>query len=245
MLKIRDLSVSVGSKKILKHISFELSEGKTTVLMGPNGSGKSTIVKAILGDDSLKCEGEVLLGRKNLLKLSPEERAKLGIFVSMQNLPEISGVTTVQMLAEALRAKGEDLSLDEVREKIFIEAKKLGLDRWFAEKELNVQMSGGEKKKNEILQMLVLRPQVAILDEIDSGLDKDAVKKVSQALRAYQKETGATYLIITHGFGVLDGLGAASSVLLDQGKVLERGGAGLIADVRQHGYSGMTKEVLL
>jgi len=203
MLTIKDLSVSIEKRLILKNISLEIEKNKTHVIMGPNGSGKSTLAKILAGDPECVCDtGSILLNESDLLSLAPEERVKKGLFVSFQYPTEIPGVNNLQFLFSTYKAikkaKNEKvLSEKEFKNSLFFKMKMLNMEEEFFNRSLNAGFSGGEKKRNEILEMLVLEPEIAVLDEIDSGLDIDSLKAVSSAINAYKKE-GKTLLLITH-----------------------------------------------
>lgn len=260
ILEVLDLGASVSDRKdfgsshgglikndkpregeILKGVDFLILENETAVLLGPNGAGKSTIAGAIMGDPRFKASGKIKFLEKNdLLELSPDKRAKLGIFLSFQNPIDIPGISTTEMLREALMSKLERrVMLDETREKANETRKKLGKDNWFLERELNVGFSGGEKKINEILQMVALEPKLVILDEIDSGLDIDAAENISEILADYQRKSGCSYLIITHNMRILRKLKVDKTILLRDGRVYKTGDAGLLKQVEENGFKAV------
>ena len=244
MLEVSNLGVfTKDGKEILSGVDFSVSKGETVVLLGPNGAGKSTICTTLMGDPRFKVKGSAKFEKKELLKLTPDKRAKLGIFLSFQNPVEIPGVSTTEMLRTALVKKNKYLPLDTVREEISKNAKKLGQNIWFSERELNIGFSGGEKKKNEIIQMLTLKPKLIILDEIDSGLDLDASDKISKILRDYQKETDCSYLIVTHNMRILKHLAVSKTVILNKGRVYMTGDEKLISRVEKQGFKAIFEEV--
>ena len=244
ILTVSDLKAAVNEQEILKGIDFSINKGETVVLLGQNGAGKSTVAATIWGDPKFKVSGSVQFKGQELTGMKINERAKKGIFVSFQNPVEVPGVSTTEMLRTALEEKeGAHLALDEVREKINKAAQKLGQHIWFSERELNVGISGGEKKKNEILQMLVLEPELVILDEIDSGFDVDAAEKVSEILAAYQKESDCTYLIITHNMRILSHLRPSKTVLIDKGSVYRVGDEKLTKTIEKRGYKAIFDEI--
>ena len=244
ILTVSDLKATVNEQEILKGINFSINRGETVVLLGQNGAGKSTVAATIWGDPKFKVSGSVQFKGQELVGMKINERAKKGIFVSFQNPVEVPGVSTTEMLRTALEEKdGAHLALGEVREKINKAARKLGQNIWFSERELNVGFSGGEKKKNEIMQMLVLEPELVILDEIDSGLDVDAAEKVSEILATYQKESGCTYLIITHNMRILSHLRPSKTVLIDKGSVYRVGDEKLAKTIEKRGYKAIFDEI--
>lgn len=244
ILTVSDLKATVNEQEILRGINFSINKGETVVLLGQNGAGKSTVAATIWGDPKFKVSGSVQFKSQELVGMKINERAKKGIFVSFQNPVEVPGVSTTEMLRTALEEKdGAHLALDEVREKINKAVQKLGQNIWFSERELNVGFSGGEKKKNEIMQMLVLEPELVILDEIDSGLDVDAAEKVSEILAAYQKESGCTYLIITHNMRILSHLRPSKTVLIDKGSVYRVGDEKLAKTIEKRGYKAIFDEI--
>ena len=244
ILSIKNLTARVSDREILHGVDFDVDKGETVVLLGPNGAGKSTIASVIMGDPRFKASGSVKFLDKEILEMSVDERAGLGIFMSFQSPVEVPGVSTTEMIRSVLEErKGGFVPLDEVREGISESAKKLGANIWFSEREMNVGFSGGEKKKNEILQMLSLKPKLVILDEIDSGLDVDAGEKISKALAEYQKESGCTYLIITHNMRVLSHLKPSKAVLLNKGHIEAVGDGGLVRRVEKQGYKAIFEEI--
>ena len=239
--EVKNLGVKVESgKEILSQVNFSVAAGETAVLVGPNGAGKSTIAGAIMGNPRFSVSGSVKFLGKELLKMSVDKKAGLGIFMSFQNPVEVPGITTTEMLRAVLEEKkGGFIPIDEVREGILAGAKKLGTNIWFSERELNVGFSGGEKKKSEILQMLALKPKFVILDEIDSGLDVDAGKKISKILRDYQKESDCSYLIITHNMRVLSDLKPSKAILMDKGHVVAVEDEKLLGRVESEGFKAV------
>ena len=211
MLSVKNITVLAGegekSKKIIDNLSLEVAQGETVVILGPNGAGKSTLGSAIMGDPKLKItEGKISFLNKDITQKKVDERGMLGMMMTMQNPVEIPGISTTNVIRAALNARGEDLSLDKIRERISIVCKKMKTNIFFSEREINYQFSGGEKKKNEILQALVLKPKLLILDEIDSGLDVDAANNISELLSELQNENKTAFLIITHNMRILKNL---------------------------------------
>ena len=206
-LEIRNLHAKVGDKEILKGINLTVPRGELHAIMGPNGNGKSTLAKVIVGDPEYTVtEGEVLVDGQNILDMEPDERARLGVFLAFQYPVEIPGVTIANFLRLALQARkgeGEEVSFTEFYSKLQNALKILEWDESIVERYLNEGMSGGEKKRNEILQMLMLEPNYIIMDETDSGLDVDALKIVSKGVNSLRGENLGG-LIITHYQRLLD-----------------------------------------
>lgn len=231
-------------KEILSGVDFSLASNETVVLLGPNGAGKSTVAAAIMGDPRFSVSGTVKFLGKDLLKMPVDKRAGLGIFMSFQNPVEVPGITTTEMIRSVLEEKKSGfVPIDEVREGITASAKKIGTNIWFSERELNVGFSGGEKKKNEIMQMLSLKPKMVILDEIDSGLDVDASAKISKVLAEYQKKTGCTYLIITHNMRVLAHLKPSKVILMDKGQTRAVSDEKMLKRVEREGFKAVLDEL--
>ena len=200
-LEIKDLHVSIEDKEILKGVNLTINTGEIHAIMGPNGTGKSTLSSAIMGHPSYEVtQGEVLLDGVNILELDVDERAKAGLFLAMQYPSEITGVTNADFMRSAINAKreeGQEINLMQFIKKLDKQMDFLDIDKDMAQRYLNEGFSGGEKKRNEILQLMMLEPKFAILDEIDSGLDIDALKVVSKGINQMRgEEFGA--LMITH-----------------------------------------------
>lgn len=244
LLSVSNLVASVSGRKILFGVDFEVEPGETVVLLGPNGAGKSTVAAAIMGDPKFSISGSIKFLDKEISKLSVDKRAELGIFMSFQNPVEVPGISTTEMIRTVFEEKkGGFVPLDEVREKITKSAKQLGQNIWFAERELNVGFSGGEKKKNEVLQLLSLEPKLVIFDEIDSGLDVDAGERISKVLADYQKQSGCAYLIITHNMRVLRHLKPSKAVLINEGQVMKVGDSGLVKQAQRQGFKVILNEI--
>lgn len=236
MLKISGLNVKAGDKALLNGVDLELTTGEKVLLMGPNGSGKTTLVRAIMGDPSVEIiSGKILLGDNDLLKLSPDERAKLGVFVCFQSPVEIPGVNVYEILLAAHRQlyPEEPISVEGLQDQIAVVAGKLGLEEQVLARSLNVGFSGGEKKKLELLQMVVLSPQYVILDEPDSGLDADSVKIVSRAIEMLSKSSAV--LLISHDPRRLN-FNEDRILLMKKGRIVKEGGAELLQQVTKEGY---------
>lgn len=241
MLKIKNLHASVNDQEILKGINLEIKPGEVHAIMGPNGSGKSTLSSVIAGNDTYKVtQGDVILDDESLLGFAPEERAHKGIFMSFQYPVEIPGVTTTNFIKTAInasrKAKGlEDLPANEMLKKIRETAKLLDIDRKFLSRSLNEGFSGGEKKRNEIFQMAMLEPKLAILDETDSGLDIDALKIVANGVNKLKSKDNAV-IVITHYQRLLDYIVPDFVHVLYNGKIVKSGGKELAHELEEKGY---------
>jgi len=242
MLEIKNLHAAVDGTEILKGLSLEINAGETHAIMGPNGSGKSTLSYVLAGRDGYNVtKGEILYKGQNLLDLSPEERAGNGVFLAFQYPVEIPGVANTIFLKEALNAvrrhRGEEeldamAVLKVVREK----TKELGISEDMLKRAVNVGFSGGEKKRNEVLQMAVLNPSLAILDETDSGLDIDALKIVADGVNALRAPDRAT-LVITHYQRLLDHIVPDKVHVLAKGRIQRSGGKALALELEKNGYA--------
>ncbi|MEE8886318.1 MAG: Fe-S cluster assembly ATPase SufC [Eubacteriales bacterium] len=243
LLQIRDLYVSVEDKDILKDINLTVNKGETHVLMGPNGAGKSTLGNALMGNPNYVVKGgDILFEGKSLLEESVNERAKDGIFMSFQNPLEVPGITLSNFIRTALEQKtGKRIRLFDFRKKVEMAMDILDMDHSYAERDLNVGFSGGEKKKAEILQLLMLEPKLAILDETDSGLDVDAVRTVSRGVEEYQKNQDGALIIITHSTRILESLNVDYTHVLVDGKIVENGDASLVDEINEHGFERFTE----
>lgn len=224
MFRVSDLTVAIKKNQqvVLRGVNFEILPGETLVLKGKNGSGKSTLLGAIMGDPRYEIlKGEIEFCGEKIQSLSTEKRSLLEMFLSFQTPPEVNGVSTTEIVRTGLMERGEKVRLDEVRNGLMSNQKLLGLPMFFMERECGVGMSGGEKKKNEILQMLALKPKFCMLDELDSGLDMESAGKISQILADYQRETNASFLIISHNLRILEKLKVNRGIELIDGGLVE------------------------
>lgn len=240
---IKSLSVSVEEKSILKAISLIVEPGTVHALMGPNGSGKSTLANTLMGHPKYqRTKGKITLNGTDITKLSPTEKAKAGLFLSMQYPPEIPGVTVNNFLRTSWQAiRGEKItSLDFFRQ-LQKKMKMLHLEDSFAQRQLNVGFSGGEKKKMEMLQMLVLEPKYAILDETDSGLDVDALKVIGKAINYLKKEKGMGVLVITHYTRFLHHIIPDHVHIMSKGRIIESGDKKLAKRIEKSGFGTKAK----
>lgn len=244
-LEIKNLHVSIEDKEILKGVNLTINTGEIHAIMGPNGTGKSTLSSAIMGHPSYEVtQGEVLLDGVNILELDVDERAKAGLFLAMQYPSEITGVTNADFMRSAINAKreeGQEINLMQFIKKLDKQMDFLDIDKDMAQRYLNEGFSGGEKKRNEILQLMMLEPKFAILDEIDSGLDIDALKVVSKGINQMRgEEFGA--LMITHYQRLLNYITPDKVHVMYGGKVVKSGGPELAKRLEEEGYEWVKEE---
>ena len=237
LLEIKDLYVNVGEKEILKGLNLEIKKGETHVIMGPNGAGKSTLANVILNNPEYKkIRGNVTFEGDNINDLPTHEIAQKGIFMSFQSPEEIPGISTMNFLKYAKnKITGKPVKIFELKKEVEKDIEELNMNSNLIQRNLNVGFSGGEKKKNEILQMLVLKPKLAILDETDSGLDVDAIKTVSKGIKMYHNEDNGV-LIITHNTRILESLKVNYVHVVVDGKIVKTGDASLAKEIEENGY---------
>ena len=238
ILELKDLYVSVEDKEILKGINLGINKGEIHVIMGPNGSGKTTTANAILNNPMYKkTKGVIKFEGEDITNLKTDEIARKGIFMSFQLPEEIPGVSVTNFLKYAKnKITGKPVKIFEFKEELKKYMEELNMNPKNMERSLNVGFSGGEKKKNEILQMLVLNPKLAILDETDSGLDVDAIKTVSKGIQMFKNESNAI-LIITHNTKILHSLKVDYVHVLVNGKIVKTGSQELAKEIDENGYS--------
>ncbi|RBR31919.1 Fe-S cluster assembly ATPase SufC [Enterococcus cecorum] len=245
-LEIKDLHVSIEDKEILKGVNLTLKTGEIHAIMGPNGTGKSTLSAAIMGNPNYEVtQGEILLDGQNILELEVDERARLGLFLAMQYPSEIPGITNAEFMRAAINARREEddkISVREFLKKLDEKMDLLNMPEEMAERYLNEGFSGGEKKRNEILQLLMLEPSFAILDEIDSGLDIDALKVVAKGVNAMRGDDFGA-LIITHYQRLLNYITPDVVHIMMDGRVILTGDADLAKRLEAEGYAGISKEL--
>ncbi len=242
LLAIEHLSVEIEEKELLHGVSMTVGSGETHVLMGPNGAGKSTLGYTVMGSPEYKVTGgKILFDGADITAETPDKRAKRGIFLSFQNPVEIPGITLSDFLRSALeQVTGQRIRLWDFKKQLKAAMDTLQMDAAYADRELNVGFSGGEKKKAEILQLLMLKPKLAILDESDSGLDVDAVRTVSAGIAAYRESCGGSLLIITHNTKILEALQIDRAHIIADGRIVKEGGAELVAEINEQGFEHLT-----
>lgn len=238
LLEIKDLYVKAEEKEILKGINLKINKGEIHVIMGPNGSGKTTTANAILNNPMyVKEKGSIIFEEEDITNLKTDEIARKGIFMSFQLPEEIPGISVTNFLKYAKnKVTGKPVKIFEFRDELKKYMENLNMDSKNMERSLNVGFSGGEKKKNEILQMLVLNPKLAILDETDSGLDVDAIKTVSKGIEMF-KNNENSILIITHNTKILSSLKVDYVHVLVNGKIVKTGGQELAREIEENGYA--------
>ena len=238
LLEINNLYAEAEGKQILKGLNLKINKGETHVIMGPNVAGKSTTANVILNNPEYKkTSGEILFEGENINEESTDKIAKKGVFMSFQSPVEIPGISTFNFLKYAKNKVTEKpVKVFEFKDQVKKYMEELSMNPKLAERNLNVGFSGGEKKKNEILQMLVLEPKLVILDETDSGLDVDAVRTVSKGIEMYKNEENAV-LIITHNTRILENLKVDYVHILVDGKIVKTGDASLAQEIEENGYS--------
>jgi Fe-S cluster assembly ATP-binding protein len=246
MLKIEDLHASIEDNEILRGVNLELNAGEVHAIMGPNGSGKSTLASVLIGREGYDVSGSVQYEGQDLLALSPEDRAAAGVFLAFQHPVEIPGVGNLYFMRTALnslrRRRGQDeldaidfLALAQERMKL------VEMDQSFMSRSVNEGFSGGEKKRNEILQMAILEPKLAILDETDSGLDIDALRVVANGVNALRSE-GRGMLVITHHQRLLDYIVPDRVHVMTAGQIVRSGDKDLAVELEEHGYTGLRQQ---
>jgi len=251
LLKIEKLVVEVGGKRVLKGVNFEIGKGEIKVVMGPNGSGKSSLAMALMGSSEyrvVKSEGtRVELAGKKLLEMEIDERARAGMFLAWQNPVAIPGVsvfnlgkTAYQTLRAARGEEGEQKSLRELKQEMIAIMKRVGLSEKQLEKGINEGFSGGEKKRLELAQLILLKPKLAILDEIDSGLDADGLRVVTKIVSEMARK-GTSFIVITHYSKLLDYLKPDEVLMMKDGKIRLKGGMEVAKSIEKNGYHEQIK----
>ena len=246
MLSIKDLHASVGGTEILRGVNLEVNAGEVHAVMGPNGSGKSTLAQVLAGREDYTVTGEVTYDGRDLLALSPEERAAAGVFLAFQYPVEIPGVGNLYFLRTALNSIRRGRGLEELDAFDFLQLaeermKLVEIDRSFMNRSVNEDFSGGEKKRNEIFQMAILEPKLAILDETDSGLDIDALQSVAKGVNALRSPE-RTMLVITHYQRLLDYIVPDRVHVLSNGRIVQSGDKELARELEKHGYAGLDQD---
>ena len=239
-----NLSAGQAGKRVVEDATLSLASGEVHILMGPNGSGKSSLVGGLFGHPKYKIvEGSLLLDGEDITALPTEKKAKQGLFLSLQYLPSVAGVTLGAFLHRAHKElSGEVVPVLEFYKRAEGMAQAIGIDPAFLKRDLNSGLSGGEKKQSEILQLAILKPKFAVLDEIDSGVDVDSLVKVFAAIELLRKE-GTGFLLITHYPNILERITPDAVHIMNQGKIVASGGAELAREVSQSGFKNYIKEL--
>jgi Fe-S cluster assembly ATP-binding protein len=249
LLEVKNLHAGIEGKEILRGVDLAVNAGEVHAIMGPNGSGKSTLAYVLAGKAGYEpTAGEILFNGKNLFDMAPDERAAAGMFLAFQYPLEIPGVATIQFLRTALNAqrrkRGEpELKVPEFQKRLNAAANQLGIDRDMLRRAVNVGFSGGEKKRNEILQMALLEPRLAVLDETDSGLDIDALKIVAEGVN-HLRSASRAFVVITHYQRLLNYIVPDVVHVLSRGRIVKTGGKELALELEARGYAEYQEEVV-
>ena len=245
LLNIKDLAASAEENKILHGLNLQINKGETHVLMGPNGAGKSTLGNVIMGNPHYTVtDGSIEFDGEDITTARTDERAKKGLFLSFQSPIEVPGISISQFIRTAMEAEGgKRIRFKPFLDKLNTTLNLLNMNKDWVHRELNVGFSGGERKKIEMLQLLMLEPKLAILDETDSGLDVDAVKTVSQGVEAFQQKTDSSLLIITHNTKILQYLKVDAVHVIINGTIIKNGDASLIDEINETGFEPFIKQV--
>ncbi|MBO4319468.1 MAG: Fe-S cluster assembly ATPase SufC [Treponema sp.] len=238
LLEIQDVSACVNEKTILRDVTFNIKPGEIHVLMGPNGAGKSTLGNVLMGNPEYELtKGKIIFDGRDISKDDTDKRAKSGMFMTFQDPLEVPGISLESFIRTSLQqVTGERPKLIKFRKELEEAMDILNFKHSYAERDLNVGFSGGEKKKSEILQLLMLKPKFAILDETDSGLDIDASRTVSKGIEEFQKKTGGSLLIITHSTRILESLHVDKTHILVKGRIVKEGDASLVEEINAKGF---------
>jgi Fe-S cluster assembly ATP-binding protein len=237
MLKITDLSINVAEMNILEGINLEINAGEIHAIMGPNGAGKSSLANALAGNPMYSItKGRINFKRKIINNLPPEDRSKMGMFMTFQDPPEIDGISNLQMTKDILKARGDKRTTSEVINDYKSIVSKFDLGGEWSKREFNLGASGGEKKKNEVVMMHMLNPSLLILDEIDSGLDVDAVKTISADIKKFLAQEGKAAIIITHQPTILETIKPTHVHIVVDGKIVKSGDKRIIKRIIENGY---------
>ncbi len=238
LLDVQNISVSVDKKTVLKNLNLKIGEGETHVLMGPNGAGKSTLGNALMGNPVYTLDGgKIIFEGQDLTGESTDKRARAGMFLSFQNPLEVPGISLESFIRSSIQQRtGERVKLFQFQKELQKNMRLLNMDESYAKRDLNVGFSGGERKKSEILQLLMLKPKFAILDETDSGLDVDAVRTVSKGVEEYQKNQNGGLLIITHSTRILESLHVDYTHVLVKGQIVKTGDGSLVEEINEKGF---------
>lgn len=243
LLDVQNISVRVEEKQVLSNVNLQIQSGETHVLLGPNGAGKSTLGNAIMGNPVYTLtSGKIIFDGQDITEEKTDKRAKAGLFLSFQNPLEVPGISLETFIRSAIQQRtGERVKLFQFQKELKANMELLNMDASYAGRDLNVGFSGGERKKSEILQLLMLKPKLAILDETDSGLDVDAVRTVSKGIEEYQKRHGGALLIITHSTRILESLNVDYTHILVKGTVVKTGDGSLVQKINENGFDEYIK----
>lgn len=243
LLDVQNISVRVEEKQVLSNVNLQIQSGETHVLLGPNGAGKSTLGNAIMGNPVYTLTGgKIIFDGQDITEEKTDKRAKAGLFLSFQNPLEVHGISLETFIRSAIQQRtGERVKLFQFQKELKANMELLNMDASYAGRDLNVGFSGGERKKSEILQLLMLKPKLAILDETDSGLDVDAVRTVSKGIEEYQKRHGGALLIITHSTRILESLNVDYTHILVKGTVVKTGDGSLVQKINENGFDEYIK----
>ena len=240
LLQVQDISVKIEDKQVLNGVNLNVGAGETHVLMGPNGAGKSTLGYTLMGNPRYTVtDGKILFDGEDITALGTDKRAQKGMFLSFQAPLEVPGITLESFIRNALQqTTGERVKLFQFQKQLKATMELLHMNDAYASRDLNVGFSGGERKKSEILQLLMLNPKLAILDETDSGLDVDAVRTVSQGIQEYQKRQNGALIIITHSAKILESLHVDYTHVLVKGRIVKTGDGSLVDEIGRSGFEG-------
>ncbi len=244
LLEVQNLNAGLeDGKQILNDLNIKIEKGETHVLMGPNGAGKSSLGNTLMGNPVYKVSGgKILFNGQDITQESTDKRAKLGMFMSFQQPLEVPGISLESFIRSAIQQKtGERVKLFQFQKELQKQMELLNMNPDYAKRDLNVGFSGGERKKSEILQLLMLKPDFAILDETDSGLDVDAVRVVSKGIEEYQKTVGGSLLIITHNAKILESLNVDHTHILVKGHIVHTGDGSLVEQINKEGFEKFVK----
>ena len=244
LLDVQNLSAGLeGGKQILNDLNLQIGSGETHVLMGPNGAGKSSLGNTLMGNPVYKVSGgKIIFKAQDITQETTDKRAKAGMFMSFQQPLEVPGISLESFIRSAIQQKtGERVKLFQFQKELQKQMELLNMNPDYAKRDLNVGFSGGERKKSEILQLLMLKPDFAILDETDSGLDVDAVRVVSKGIEEYQKSVGGSLLIITHNAKILESLKVDHTHILVKGHIVHTGDGSLVEQINKEGFEKFIK----
>lgn len=243
LLDVQNISVRVEEKQVLSNVNLQIQSGETHVLLGPNGAGKSTLGNAIMGNPVYTLTGgKIIFDGQDITEEKTDKRAKAGLFLSFQNPLEVPGISLETFIRSAIQQRtGERVKLFQFQKELKANMELLNMDASYAGRDLNVGFSGGERKKSEILQLLMMKPKLAILDETDSGLDVDAVRTVSKGIEEYQKRHNGALLIITHSTRILESLNVDYTHILVKGTVVKTGDGSLVQKINENGFDEYIK----